>query len=126
KFKSGRPGGGMVKMEPACARKLVEGAVAYAHELGFAPHPDYQTAKVIFGDIDSSQCEEEFEYGKDGKPFFFAGPNDSPARCRQILDTLARTRGQGNFHFTMPVGPGAFEDLTVAEEEEDEPEGWGE
>jgi hypothetical protein len=28
------------KLEPACARKFVEGAVAYARDLGFPPHAD--------------------------------------------------------------------------------------
>src|SRR4029453_10281745 len=29
-------------LTPACARKLVQEAVAYAQHLGFAPHPDYK------------------------------------------------------------------------------------
>src|SRR5262249_47797409 len=41
---------------PAAIRKLVEGAVAYAQRLGLPPHPDYHKAKLIFGDIDASQC----------------------------------------------------------------------
>jgi hypothetical protein len=31
-------------MEPAGARKFVEGAVGYAARLGFSPHPDYKRA----------------------------------------------------------------------------------
>ena len=30
----------MLPVEPECARKLVEGSIQYAHNLGFAPHPD--------------------------------------------------------------------------------------
>lgn len=90
---------------PACARKLVEGAVAYAREFGLHPHPDYQSAKLIFGDINAGECTEEFEYGKDGKPFFVAGPYDTPARCRAILAALERSRGPGGFHYLIPVGP---------------------
>jgi len=88
---------------PACARKLVEGAVAYARDLGLHPHPDYQTAKLIFGNINAAECTEEFEYGKDGKPFFVAGPYDTPARCRAILAALERSRGPGGFHYVMPI-----------------------
>jgi hypothetical protein len=90
-------------MEPAAARKLVEGAVEYARELGFPPHPDYQRARLIFGDIDPNQSQEEFTYGMDGKPHFMSGPYDTPQRCRHIINTLERTCGRGNYHFTIGV-----------------------
>lgn len=73
------------KIEPAAARKLVEGGVDYAASFGLEPHPDYTKAKRIFGDIDASQCEEEFEYGKDGRPLFISGPYDSPEKVRRIM-----------------------------------------
>jgi hypothetical protein len=91
------------ELEPACTRKLVESAVEYARALGFPPHADYHKAKLIFGDIDASQCTEEFEFGKDGKPLFIAGPNDGPERCRQIMKTLTQSRGQGGFDYLIPV-----------------------
>ncbi len=78
----------VVNLEPAAARKLVEGAVQYASEAGLPPHGDYRKTECIFGDIDASACAEEFTYGKDGQPFFFAGPHDSPTRCRQIITAL--------------------------------------
>jgi hypothetical protein len=92
------------ELSPAAARKLVESAVEYAKGLGFPPHPDYQRAKLIFGGIDPTECKEEFEFGKDGKPLFIAGPHDGPQRCQQILKTLERTCGPGNFDFVLPMG----------------------
>jgi hypothetical protein len=95
------------EVAPAYTRKLVEGAVAYAESFGLHPHPDYPRAKLIFGDIDPAECHETFEYGKDGKPFFIAGPHDTPRRCQQILNTLAAsTGGPENFHFLTPIIPG--------------------
>jgi hypothetical protein len=99
-------------MDPASARKLVEGAVDYAASLGFHPHPDYHKAKLIFGDLDPSASTETFEYGKDGKPLFVAGPYDTPERCRQILRTLTDKVGPDGFHFMMPL----FEDEDVLPE----------
>jgi hypothetical protein len=90
-------------VSPATARKLVEQAVAYAHDLGFHPHRDYQKAKFIFGDVDAAASTEEFEFGKDGRPFFIAGPDDTPERCRQIVATIAKTQGPGEFDAVMPV-----------------------
>lgn len=80
----------LVKIEPAAARKLVEGGVDYAASFGLSPHPDYAKAKRIFGDIDPSECEEEFEYGKDGHPLFIQGPYDSPEKVRRIMLAIGR------------------------------------
>jgi hypothetical protein len=88
-------------IDPACARKLVEGAEAYARDLGFNPHPGYQRARQIFGDLDATTCPTHYVFGKDGKPFFMSGPYDTPARCRKILDTLTRRCGPEGFHFTV-------------------------
>ncbi len=94
------------EVSPATVRKLVEEAVAYAAGLGFAPHADYHKAKPIFGTIDPRESTEEFEFGKDGKPFFIAGPNDTPQRCRQIMAILAHDLGPDGFHFLLPMGAG--------------------
>jgi hypothetical protein len=87
-----------------CARKLVEGAEAYARDLGFNPHPDYQRARQIFGDLDTTTCPTHYVFGKDGKPFFMSGPYDTPAKCRRIIDTLTRRCGPEGFHFTVAGG----------------------
>jgi hypothetical protein len=89
-------------VSPACARKIVEGAVEYARAAGLHPHPDHQRGKLIFGGIDAGECKEEYEFGKDGKPFFIAGPHDTPERCRRILRTLDQTRGPGGYDFLIP------------------------
>jgi hypothetical protein len=91
-------------LSPATARKFVESAVAYAQDLGFAPHPDYHKAKLLFGDVDAGQASEELEFGKDGKPFFISGPHDDEQRCRQILNTLMRSRGPDQFHYLIQIG----------------------
>jgi hypothetical protein len=81
----------LAPIEAAAARALIEGAVDYASELGFEPGGDFPKAEALFGDIEAS--DDTFEFGRNGKPFFMSGPNDSPARVRQILDTLgARTQ----------------------------------
>lgn len=94
----------MQAVEPSYARKLVEASVVYAASLGFKPNPDYQTAKEIFGDIDASTCTDEFTFGKLGKPFYIVGPTDSPLRRRQIIATLEKNVGVGNFDFLAPIG----------------------
>ncbi len=119
----------LTPIQPACARTLVEDAEAYAQDLGFSPHPDYQLAKRIMGDIDASACSTHFTFGKDGQPFFIAGPHDTPRRIDKIIETLTRRCGQGGFHYLLPLGdPFDFDDddntLEVEFEEEDD-EGTG-
>lgn len=103
-------GGGKEPLNPACARKLIEGAVQYAQSLGRAPHPDYKKACRVFGGIRAEECERTFTYGKDGKPLFVEGPNDSAAFAQHVMGTLTRRLGSGGFDFMIVAGgarPGA-------------------
>lgn len=90
-----------VPLDPPSARRLVEDAIAYALKYGLPPHRDTAKALPIFGDIDASAAARTFEFGKDGKPFYVAGPRDSISRQKQIVETLRQTAGEGNFHFTI-------------------------
>ena len=67
---------------------------------------------------------EGTRFVKNGKPFFFAGPHDTLARCRQIVTILANTCGEGNFDFVIPqADPGFFDDPDdELEEWDDDPE----
>jgi hypothetical protein len=94
----------MQAVEPSYARKLIEDCAAYAATIGFKPDPDYQKAKEIFGNIDASECTDQFTFGKNGKPFFMSGPMDSPLKRTQIILTLEKTCGIGNFEFVTPIG----------------------
>jgi hypothetical protein len=88
-------------MQPACFRKLVEGGVAYAQDLGFSPHEDYAVANQIFGDVPATDCSTHFKYGHDGKPFYISGPNDTAIKVQTILDQLQRRVGPGNFDYLV-------------------------
>ena len=88
-------------MQPACFRKLVEGGVAYAHDLGFNPHVDYALARQIFGDVQATACPTHFEYGHDGKPFYISGPHETATQVRTIVEQLQRRLGPGNFDFLV-------------------------
>lgn len=89
---------------PAYAAKLVHGAVAYARDLGFDPHPDYRDASVVLGDIDPDECDETFTFGKDGKPFYFAGPHDSHGMAQRIATQLHNRCGPDGAHYAVRGG----------------------
>jgi len=91
-------------MQPACFRKLVEGGVAYAHDLGFNPHVDYDAARQIFGDVQATDCPTHFEYGHDGKPFYISGPHETDTQVRNTIEHLDRRLGTGKFDFLVLAG----------------------
>ncbi len=87
----------MASVDPAYARKLLREATAWAASLGFAPHRDFATLERLFGDVDADASDATFTFGREGKPFYMSGPNDTPAhvpptdgatdqsrRCRQF------------------------------------------
>ena len=79
------------------ARHLVFGAVAYARELGFEPHPDFAAAA---GHLEPWAGPSAISFGRDGKPFFMQGPHDDAA---SVMKTLERSVGQGNFDVMLVV-----------------------
>ena len=89
---------------PECARKIVDGAIAYAKEFGFTPHADYPPAGALFGDIDAGACPTEYEFGKDGKPLYVSGPYDTPAKISKVVRALTAKVGEGNFDFMVEAG----------------------
>jgi hypothetical protein len=88
-------------IDPAGLRKLVEGGVAYARELGFNPSPDYVVVHKIFGDVEAAACPTHFEYGHAGKPFYISGPHETPTQVRTIVDQLHRRLGSANFEYLV-------------------------
>lgn len=98
---------GRTAITPPCARKLVEDAVAYARHLGFEPHPDYRKGARVFGGINPSTCTQQFTFGRDGKPLYVQGPDDSPAMVERVMGNLMRRCGEGGFHYVLAMeGPG--------------------
>lgn len=91
-------------LDPAAFKLLIDDAIAYARRLGFEPHRDYFKGDFLFQAIDTSQCQERFTFGSEGQPLYICGPHDNAERQRQILATLRRTCGDGNFHYLTQVG----------------------
>ena len=80
------------------ARHLVWGAVDYARELGFPPHPDFQPTSDHLG---TWQETSDITFGRDGVPFYAGGPYDNAVA---VTRTLTQSVGNGNFHFIAPIG----------------------
>jgi len=94
---------GVRPLEPCCARKLLQGAVAYAESLGFEPAEDYWRAEKLFGDADPTACETEYTYGHEGRPCYVQGPNDDLKTVRYVIERLTERLGEGNFDYVIEI-----------------------
>ena len=109
---------------PAHARKLIQDAITYARNLGFEPHEDFCDASVVLGDIDPTACDVVFTFGKDGKPFYVSGPNESEERALQIVNQLITRCGKDGFHYLVKVhGPDDDEEELDIDEDDIEEDG---
>jgi hypothetical protein len=82
------------------AQAIVYGAVCYARDLGFEPAPGFAEAAEVLGE----PVEElpAIGFGNEGMPFYRNGPHDD---AREVLATLERTCGAGEYHYVLSSGP---------------------
>jgi hypothetical protein len=96
---------------PNTAKKLLESVVAFSGKFGFQPHPLYEKTRLLWEDIDATQCDVEFKFGNDGKPHFISGPHDTADTIAEALLCLERSVGEGNYDFTVEQGGGLDDGL---------------
>jgi hypothetical protein len=89
-----------VKISPTNMHNLIFGAIDYAEELGFQPNKDWAITKYFLNEDLITDDIDEIPFGKDGKPFYIAGPFDN---TNHIIATLKRNLGEGNFDFVIPA-----------------------
>ncbi len=98
------------RIHPTCAKSLVEGAVAYAEALGFAPHRDYRKARRVLSGLDAEMCPTDFVFGRDGRPCFIQGPHDTEERIDRVLAVLKARCGPDGFDYELVGGVEADDD----------------
>lgn len=89
------------RIHPTCAKKLIDGAIAYAESLGFAPHRDYRKARRALSGLDAALCPTEFAFGRDGRPYYVQGANDSAERVERVLAMLETRCGLDGFDYEL-------------------------
>ncbi len=104
------------RFHPACAKKMIEGAFAYADSLGFTPHRDFRKARKVLSGIDASVCPREFAYGRDGRPCYIRGGDDSGERVDRICAVLEARCGAAGFDYEDPGADEEEEDLALRDD----------
>lgn len=101
------------EISPEFARKIVDGALAYAEAIDLEPHDDFFSAEAIFGDIEADDATEEFTFGRNGKPCYINGPEETEEQIQAILAHLKEKCGEDGFVFERVSNVGAtdFGDL---------------
>jgi hypothetical protein len=89
----------MAPVDPSYARKLLRDLAAWSQSIGFAPHPDFAAVERIFGDVNADASDAVFWFGRDGKPVYIPGPNDTAPLIRRRIAQLQKHLGDDGFGF---------------------------
>ena len=86
---------------PELAHQMVYQAIDYAARFGFEPQADFAVTEYLLEPRGTYAEPYALTFGKDGQPFFMAGPHDD---AKAIIDQLERTAGPGKFHYLVGLG----------------------
>jgi hypothetical protein len=92
-------GSPMVSVDPSYARKLLRDLAAWSQSIGFAPHRDFAVVERIFGDMSADASDAVFRFGRDGKPVYIPGPNDTAPLIQRRIEQLRKYLGDDGFSF---------------------------
>ena len=94
--------GQLQSVEASYASTLVHKAKDYAMQIGFKPHPDFVKAQWMLKNIPLDETQQ-FVFGKDNKPFYVQGPNESQADVKRIMRTLEAHLEQDKYDYIVEV-----------------------
>ena len=83
---------------PELAHQMIYAAIEYAAQFGFTPEKDFALSQYLLAPRGELKETYELKFGRDGKPFFIAGPHDNP---KLILKQLEQTAGAGNYDYLV-------------------------
>ncbi len=82
------------------AHQMIYASIEYAARFGFQPEKDFALSQYVLAPRGELEEPYQLTFGKNGKPFFVAGPHDNAAR---ILKQLEKTAGPGNYDYVVPL-----------------------
>src|SRR2546428_12740959 len=82
------------------AHQMIYASIDYAAQFGFQPQKDFALSQYLLAPRGELEEPYHITFGKNGRPFFVAGPYDNAAR---ILKQLDKTAGPGNYDYFAPI-----------------------
>jgi hypothetical protein len=82
------------------AHQMIYASIEYAARFGFEPEKDFALSQYMLAPRGELEEPYQLTFGKNGKPFFVAGPHDNAAR---ILKQLEKTAGPGNYDYLVAM-----------------------
>src|SRR5256712_12765744 len=82
------------------AHQMIYASIDYAAQFGFQPQKDFALSQYLLAPRGELEEPYHLTFGKNGRPFFVAGPYDNAAR---ILKQLDKTAGPGNYDYFTPI-----------------------
>ncbi len=82
------------------AHQMIYASIEYAAQFGFEPEKDFALTQNLLAPRGELKEPYQLTFGRNGKPFFVAGPYDNATR---ILKQLEKTAGPGNYDYLMPI-----------------------
>jgi hypothetical protein len=98
------------------AHQIVYQAIEYAAKFGFKPQRDFKWSQYVLDERGKWPESHQLTFGKDGKPFFVAGPFDNIKTIKAKLD---KNPGPGNYDYLVPLG----DPMTMFDDDYDDDEG---
>ena len=92
-------GSPMISVDPSYARKLMRDLASWSQSIGFAPHRDFAAVERMFGDTSAEASDAVFRFGRDGKPVYIPGPNDTAPLVQRRIAQLRKYLGDDGFGF---------------------------
>ena len=84
----------MESCPPELAHQIIYQAIDYAAQFGIKPDKDFKLSQLVLEPRGELPETYHLTFGKDGKPFFVAGPYDN---VQAIVAKLEATAGPGNY-----------------------------
>ena len=82
------------------AHQMIYASIDYAAQFGFQPNEDFALSQYLLAPRGELEEPYDITFGKDGKPFYIAGPHDNATR---IMRQLEKTAGPGNFNYLVAL-----------------------
>jgi len=87
------------EIEYSKVHNIIYGAKYFAERCGFKPYHQWEIAKFILEEDDDRIPLTGIDFGENGVPAYYVTPDDDPAMIKNILATLDKHIGHGNYFF---------------------------